>query len=101
MKKILIVDSDPKERLLYAKIFRTEGFKVYEAIDAWEAVEVLLNYCIDLIILNPGPKETDQEFLDLLEIDYAYLKVIIMDTPARDQDAFFRANDYFDRSTGP
>jgi len=52
MKKILIVDDEPNIVMSLEYIFKKEDFKVYIARDGAEAIEIVENNGIDIVILD-------------------------------------------------
>ena len=50
--RVLIVDDETVLREVMAKAFRTEGYKVFEAADGKEALEVFEENDIEIIILD-------------------------------------------------
>jgi len=52
MAKILIVEDDGNQRLLYRETFEEEGFEVIEAPDAPTALACVRTECLDLVILD-------------------------------------------------
>ena len=52
MSKILIVDDDPHIRELVVLILRNEGFTLAEASDGLDALDRLVNFKADLVILD-------------------------------------------------
>ena len=52
MAKILIVEDDANQRLLYRETFEDEGFEVIEAPNASTAIECVGRECLDLVVLD-------------------------------------------------
>lgn len=52
MAKILIVDDDDNQRLLYRETFEAEGFAVVEASDARTALAYIGREPLDLVVLD-------------------------------------------------
>jgi len=52
LAKILIVEDDANQRLLYRETFEDEGFEVIEAPNASTAIECVGRECLDLVVLD-------------------------------------------------
>jgi DNA-binding response OmpR family regulator len=52
LAKILIVEDDTNQRLLYREAFEEEGFEVIEAPNAWIAMECVRRESLDLVVLD-------------------------------------------------
>ena len=52
MAKILIVEDDANQRLLYREAFEEEGFEVIDAPNAWTAIECIGREFLDLVVLD-------------------------------------------------
>ena len=64
MKTILIVDDEKHIRLLYEEEFLDEGYTILTASNGLEALEVLNQYQVDLVLLDIKMPEMDgSEFL--------------------------------------
>lgn len=79
-KTILVVEDDFLNRRLTKKILLENGFQVFEAKNASEAIETLKKEAIDIAILdiNLGEGETDgitlgQQIYDKFQIPFIYL----------------------------
>ena len=59
MKKILIVDDEPKIRQLVAKYAKIEGFEIAEASDGLEALTLCKYDSYDIIIMDIMMPELD------------------------------------------
>ena len=62
-KKILVVDDDGYVRTLVSKLLSQRGYEAVPAGDAWQAMDLLQQEPIDLIILDlkmPGPVDGEQ-----------------------------------------
>ncbi len=62
-KKILVVDDDAYVRALVIKLLQRKGFAALPAADAWQAMDLLQQQDVDLIILDlrmPGPVDGEQ-----------------------------------------
>ena len=62
-KRILVVDDDAYVRTLVVKILDGRGYLAQPAVDAWQAMDLLQQQDIDLIILDlrmPGPVDGEQ-----------------------------------------
>ena len=61
--KILVVDDDAYVRALVTKLLEKKGFTALPAADAWQAMDMLQQQAVDLIILDlrmPGPVDGEQ-----------------------------------------
>ena len=61
--KILVVDDDAYVRALVTKLLEKKGFTALAAADAWQAMDMLQQQAVDLIILDlrmPGPVDGEQ-----------------------------------------
>jgi CheY-like chemotaxis protein len=64
MKTILVVDDEKNICLLYKAEFEDEGYTVLTASDGLEALEIVQNQAVDLILLDiKMPKMDGPEFL--------------------------------------
>lgn len=52
MTRVLIVDDEPNQRLLYREAFEGEGFDVVEAGDSGQAVSLVTQARPDLVVLD-------------------------------------------------
>lgn len=52
MKRVMIVEDEPKLRLLYQQEFEAEGYRVLEAASAEEALQRLAEEGADVVILD-------------------------------------------------
>src|SRR5512143_2155512 len=52
MRRILIVDDDDNQRLLYRELFEDEGFEVVEARDGLDAVAYIARELPDIVVLD-------------------------------------------------
>ncbi len=78
MKTVLVVDDEPRLRLLYRDALEDEGYAVAEAGSGDAAMEVLSRQAVDLIILDIRMKGTHGlELLPTLHTSYARIPVII------------------------
>lgn len=62
-KRILVVDDDAYVRTLVVKLLNARGYKAVPAVDAWQAVDLLQQQPVDLIVLDlrmPGPVDGEQ-----------------------------------------
>jgi CheY-like chemotaxis protein len=59
MKKILVADDEMSIRLLYSEELKEEGYEVYLASNGREALEVVKNVPLDLVILDIKMPEMD------------------------------------------
>ncbi len=59
MKKILVADDEMSIRLLYSEELKEEGYEVYLASNGKEALEIVDNVPLDLVILDIKMPEMD------------------------------------------
>jgi CheY-like chemotaxis protein len=59
MKKILVADDEMSIRLLYSEELKEEGYEVYLAANGREALEIVGNTPLDLVILDIKMPEMD------------------------------------------
>jgi len=52
LAKILIVEDDANQRLLYREAFEEEGFEVLDAPNGWTALACVGRECFDLVVLD-------------------------------------------------
>jgi len=103
MKRILIIDDEPKIRRLYSSLLSSEGFSVFEARDAEEATSVLIAMQVDLVLLDIKMPEVDGAMMrEVLEECDSQLKVIVASVYPLDEQKrrIPGAEDYFDKAQG-
>jgi two-component system, response regulator PdtaR len=80
LKGILVVEDEVMTRFTLAEWFRMEGYRVYEAADAGDAVVVLSSpISIDLVITDvdmPGPMN-GLDLLDYINANAPHIQVIV------------------------
>jgi len=59
MKKILVADDEMAIRLLYSEELKEEGYEVYTAANGREALDIIENVPLDLVILDIKMPEMD------------------------------------------
>ena len=59
MKKILVADDEMAIRLLYSEELKEEGYEVYTAANGREALDIIENVALDLVILDIKMPEMD------------------------------------------
>lgn len=103
MKRILIIDDEPKIRRLYSSLLSGEGFSVFEARNADEATGVLMAMQVDLVLLDIKMPETDGcEMQETIKEYDERLKVIVASVYTLDEQRqkIPGADDYFDKAQG-
>lgn len=103
MKRILIIDDEPKIRRLYSSLLSGEGFSVFEARNADEATGVLIAMQVDLVLLDIKMPETDGcEMRKTIKEYDEKLKVIVASVYPLDEQRqrIPAADDYFDKAQG-
>ena len=103
-KKVLVIDDDPRVRLLYKKVLMGAGYFPIEIGDSPDPVHFLKKqiHNIDLVLLDIAmPKVTGMEIFETIKRERPDAKVIITSVFSEDQQKFFifKADDYFDKST--
>lgn len=86
--KLLIVDDQYGIRLLLHEIFKKEGYEVFQAANGFQAIDIVIKDCPDLVILDmkiPGMdgveilkriKEINKEIKVILMTAYGELDII-------------------------
>ena len=62
-KRVLVVDDDAYVRALVVKLLQKRGLVALPAADAWQAMDLLQQQSVDLIVLDlrmPGPVDGEQ-----------------------------------------
>ena len=76
---LLIVDDELEIREMLARHFAFEDYKVFQAADGKEALEMLGNIKIDVVISDiVMPKMTGVEMLEVISEEYPMIRVIMM-----------------------
>jgi len=86
-KKVLVVDDDIKEVLLMSKVLEGMGFEVLKAGDGQEALAMIKQSLVDLIILDQMmPKMDGMKACALIKADkrYRHIPVIIFTASAEE-----------------
>jgi len=103
MKRILIIDDEPKIRRLYSSLLSAEGYSIFEARNADEAGGVLVAMQIDLVLLDIKMPETDGcEMWEIIKEYDEKARVIVASVfPLNEQKQRIPgAKDYFDKAQG-
>ena len=78
MKTILVVDDEPRLRLLYRDVLEDEGYAIVEAGNADDALEVLQHQAVDLAVLDIRMSGTHGlELLAQLHASYPLIPIIM------------------------
>ena len=78
-KTILVIDDDPELHELIGFALKKEGYKVFDARDAFEGLDIIEKHEIDLVLLDVMmPKMDGLEMLSRLRAYNTNLRVIIM-----------------------
>lgn len=86
MKKILIVDDEPNIVMSLEYVFKKEEFEVFIARDAAEAIEIVENNGIDIIILDIMMPNIDGfKALKYLKADHGLSKIKIIVLSAKNK----------------
>lgn len=79
MKKILVIDDEPKIRNLLSKIISLEGFEVFVAKDLKEGNSIIHNSRIDLIFCDVKlPDGNGVDFTKKIKKDYPNIEIILL-----------------------
>lgn len=102
-KKILIIDDEPKIRMMYRQLFLDAGYFPIDSGDRPETFAFLKKNIadIDLILLDIAmPKITGLEFYEMIKNKNPKTKIIISSVFSENQQKYliYRADDYFDKS---
>ena len=76
---ILVVDDELEIREMIVRHFTFEDYKVFQAADGQEALEILENIKVDVIISDiVMPRVTGVEMLEKISQEYPMIRVIMM-----------------------
>ena len=76
---LLIVDDEQEIREMLARHFVFEDYKVFQAGDGQEALDILENIKIDVVISDiVMPKMTGVEMLEVISEEYPMIRVVMM-----------------------
>ncbi|MBZ5507779.1 MAG: PAS domain-containing protein [Acidobacteriia bacterium] len=79
LQTILIVEDEPSLRALLADYVRESGYRILEAASATEAIEVVRNEKLDLLITDiVMPGGSGQDLASTLSLSHAGLRIIFM-----------------------
>jgi DNA-binding NtrC family response regulator len=79
LQTILIVEDEPSLRALLADYVRERGYRVLEAASAQEAMEVVCNQKLDLLVTDiVMPGGSGQDLASTMSLSYAGLGIIFM-----------------------
>lgn len=103
MKKILVIDDEPKIRNLLSKIISLEGFEVFVAKDLEEGNSIIHNSRIDLIFCDVKlPDGNGVDFTKKIKKDYPNIEIILLTAFGHIPDAVqaikFGAFDYITKA---
>lgn len=77
-KRILLVEDDPEQADLFARVLTMKGYDVVTVLDAESALERLREQTFDLVLLDwdlPGIK--GDAFIYLLKVEYPDVKTML------------------------
>lgn len=102
-KKILIIDDNPKIRLMYRRLLMAAGYYPIDTGDHPDSFRFLKSQVknIDLFLLDIAmPRISGLEYFKMIREKYPEAKVIITSVFSEDQQKYliFKADDYFDKS---
>ncbi len=87
MNHILVVDDEEPICRLFSGFFRRRGYRVSTVGTAEEALAVLKQNAVDLVLLDVGLPDLDGlDLLTILKIDYPDLPVVMMTGQIIDRD---------------
>ncbi len=102
LRKILIVDDEPRIRALFHRQLKEAGYKVVETGDGEKALELLKdNRDINLVILDIVlPKTSGLDIFDVMRKDFPQIRIIISSVYTPDEQEFmvWDADDYYSKS---
>jgi DNA-binding NtrC family response regulator len=101
MKKILIVDDESRIRRVYRLLLASCGYKTFEAANAIEAKEILLQEKIDLVLLDIYmPDVNGPELYEVMQLFHRDVKTIICSAfPVSTQSHLIKkATAYYDKT---
>ncbi len=87
MKQVLVVDDLPDVRLVLKTVIEEPGVEVVEAADGLEALDVLKNYHVDLIITDcQMPNMSGLELIEAARSQDPNLVFIVVSSTAKEED---------------
>ena len=87
MKKVLVVDDLPEVRLVIRTIIENDGVEVFEAGDGLEALQVLRQDEVDLIITDcQMPQMTGLELIKAAREEIPDVPFIVVSSTAQEED---------------
>jgi|AntAceMinimDraft_16_1070373.scaffolds.fasta_scaffold180031_2 DNA-binding response OmpR family regulator len=98
---ILVVDDEERIRSVFVKIMQREGYHLFEAANAKDAYDLLLENPIDLILLDINMMDVDGTVLyEIAQMFCKKSQIIVTSVyPVEDQKRLIRgAADYYDKS---
>ena len=104
-KNVVIIDDEPKIRLMYTHLLRKEGFETLGFGDNKLALRFLKSaVCrIDLLVLDLAMPAIDGcHFFEMMKLRHPHTKILVASNYPLDTQRFliFDADDYFDKSEG-
>ena len=103
MKTILIVDDEKKVRNIYRRLFKGEGFEVFEAENAVKAKWLLETEHVDIMLLDINmPEVTGDILYEIASIFNREVRIIVTSVYpiSYQKEKVDGAVDYFDKSEG-
>ncbi|MBF0504398.1 MAG: response regulator [Candidatus Omnitrophica bacterium] len=103
IKKILIIDDEPRIRSIYVRLLVESGLKACWASNAQEATNILIREKIDLVLLDINMPGIDgMTMFDIIQEYDPSLKVIVASVYQLflQKRMIDRAYDYYDKSQG-
>lgn len=103
MTKILIIEDEDNVKRVYTDLLKNEGFDVFGATDAMEAIEILNSKNIDIALLDIRlPRVYGGVLFDIMQKLNKKVEVIVASVFSIDEQKSIIKNaaDYYDKSQG-
>lgn len=99
LRKVLVVDDEPRIRSLFSRRLSEEGFAVVASEDGEEALDIIRkNEDIDLVVLDIVlPQSSGLDVFDAIRKEFPQLRIIVSSVYPRDEQEFmiWDADDYY------
>ena len=87
MKQVLIVDDVPEIRMVYKALLCEPGVEVLEAGDGREALEILGEQDVDVVITDcQMPNMTGVELMRVAKTQYPHVPFVVVSATAKEED---------------
>ena len=78
-KNILVIDHNFKFRVFIHKLFNSKGYKVFQAANKYQALDIIYRYTLDIILLdNNIPGNGAIKVIDRLRKERIHIPVIVL-----------------------